>query len=63
MKRTGELKVGDPTATISPDRRYIYLSVPIEEGERYAVGEVKFSGMVLPTAKIVQYGVDLKRVL
>ncbi|MBI3179933.1 MAG: outer membrane protein assembly factor BamA, partial [Deltaproteobacteria bacterium] len=27
------VKVGQPTATISPDRRYIYLAVPIEEGE------------------------------
>jgi 3-hydroxyacyl-[acyl-carrier protein] dehydratase/trans-2-decenoyl-[acyl-carrier protein] isomerase len=24
---------------------------------------VKFSGMVLPTARLVEYGVDLKRVL
>ena len=32
-------------------------------GRALQVGEVKFSGMVLPTAKIVEYGVDLKRVL
>ena len=33
------------------------------KGRALSVGEVKFSGMVLPTAKLVQYGVDLKRVL
>ncbi|WP_092496236.1 3-hydroxyacyl-[acyl-carrier-protein] dehydratase FabA [Faunimonas pinastri] len=32
-------------------------------GRALAVGEVKFSGMVLPTVKQVQYGIDLKRVV
>jgi 3-hydroxyacyl-[acyl-carrier protein] dehydratase/trans-2-decenoyl-[acyl-carrier protein] isomerase len=32
-------------------------------GRALSAGEIKFSGMVLPTAKIVEYGVDLKRVL
>jgi len=32
-------------------------------GRALSVGEVKFSGMVLPTVKLVEYGVDLKRVL
>ncbi len=32
-------------------------------GRALSVGEVRFSGMVLPGAKLVQYGVDLKRVL
>ncbi|MBI5509149.1 MAG: outer membrane protein assembly factor BamA [Deltaproteobacteria bacterium] len=40
------IKVGQPTATISSDRRYIFLSAPIEEGEQYNIGEVKFSGDV-----------------
>lgn len=32
-------------------------------GRALSVGEVKFSGMVLPTVKHVEYGVDLKRVV
>lgn len=32
-------------------------------GRALSVGEVRLKGMVLPTAKIVEYGVDLKRVL
>ena len=32
-------------------------------GRAISVGEVKFSGMVLPTARLVQYGIELKRVL
>ena len=39
-----------------------WLGLP-GKGRALSVGEVKFSGMVLPTARIVQYGVDLKRVL
>lgn len=41
-----EIKVGEPTATLSPDRRFIYLSVPITEGERYNFGTVGFSGEI-----------------
>jgi len=33
------------------------------KGRALSVGEVKFSGMVLPSMKRVEYGVDLKRVL
>ena len=32
-------------------------------GRALAVGELKFSGMVLPGVKMVEYGVDLKRVM
>ena len=32
-------------------------------GRALSVGELKFSGMVLPTARLVEYGIDLKRVL
>jgi 3-hydroxyacyl-[acyl-carrier protein] dehydratase/trans-2-decenoyl-[acyl-carrier protein] isomerase len=32
-------------------------------GRALSTGELKFSGMVLPTVKLVEYGVDLKRVL
>ena len=32
-------------------------------GRALSVGEVKFSGMVLPKIKLVEYGIDLKRVL
>jgi len=32
-------------------------------GRALAVGEVKFSGMVMPSVKNVEYGIDLKRVM
>src|SRR6266851_5138821 len=33
------------------------------KGRALGVGEVKFTGMVLPSAKMVTYAVDLKRVI
>ena len=33
------------------------------KGRALSVGEVKFTGMVLPTVKLVEYGIDLKRVI
>ena len=35
-----DVKVGTPRVELSPDRRYIFLSIPIEEGPRYKVGRV-----------------------
>lgn len=35
----------------------------IGKGRALGVGEVKFTGMVLPSAKMVSYAVDLKRVV
>jgi 3-hydroxyacyl-[acyl-carrier protein] dehydratase/trans-2-decenoyl-[acyl-carrier protein] isomerase len=32
-------------------------------GRALSTGEIKFSGMVVPSVKLVEYGVDLKRVL
>ncbi len=32
-------------------------------GRALGVGEVKFSGQVLPTGKVVQYQIDIKRVI
>ena len=33
------------------------------KGRALAVGEVKFSGMVVPSVKMIEYGIDLKRVI
>ncbi len=36
-----DVKVGSPRVELSADRRYIFLSIPIEEGPRYRVGRIK----------------------
>jgi outer membrane protein insertion porin family len=39
--------VNRPSVTVTPDRRTIYITYTIEEGEAYEVGEVDFSGDLL----------------
>ena len=41
------VKIGHPSVAISPDKRWMFVTVPIEEGPRYRIGEVKFSGTLL----------------
>ena len=38
------IKVGEPTVTLTPDKRYIDIVVPIHEGVQYAIGDISFSG-------------------
>jgi len=41
------VKVGKPTVALSPDRKFLYVTIPVEEGEPYTIGAVKFSGQLL----------------
>lgn len=41
------VKVGDPQVSLSPDRRSMFLTVPIEEGDQYYVGKVDIEGDLL----------------
>jgi outer membrane protein insertion porin family len=41
------VKVGDPSVALSPDKRLIYVTIPIEEGERYTIGKIAFEGQLL----------------
>lgn len=40
------VKVGQPSVTISKDKKFIFVSIPIEEGLKYDIGEVTFAGEV-----------------
>ena len=37
----------NPTITISDDKRYLYISIFVEEGEPYQIGSTSFSGDIL----------------
>ncbi|OGQ22613.1 MAG: outer membrane protein assembly factor BamA [Deltaproteobacteria bacterium RIFCSPLOWO2_02_FULL_44_10] len=43
------VKVSPPKVTISKDKRYIFVSFQIQEGEQYHVGEVDIEGDILTT--------------
>jgi outer membrane protein insertion porin family len=44
-----KVKVSPPRVTISKDRRYIFVSFQIHEGDQYRIGEVTLSGDILTT--------------
>ncbi len=41
------VKVGKPAVALSPDRRFLFITIPVEEGEQYRVGKVEFTGQLL----------------
>lgn len=43
------VKVDKPIVSLSPDKRYIFISIKIEEGDTYAIGKIDFSGDLLVT--------------
>lgn len=40
-------KVGKPQIEMSPDKRFLYLVIPIEEGEVYTIGTLDFKGELI----------------
>ncbi len=42
-----QAKVSRPEVTVTPDRKGIYISILVEEGEQFNTGEVSFSGDLL----------------
>lgn len=42
-----QAKVDRPLVSVTPDKKSIYISIHVEEGEQYSVGEVEFSGDIL----------------
>ncbi len=41
------VKLGTPQLRLSRDKRYMYLSIPIDEGPVFTVGEIKFKGKLV----------------
>ena len=48
---------------LGTDRRFKKLGAECVVGRALGVGEVKFTGQVLPTANKVTYHIDMKRVI
>ncbi len=42
-----QVKIDRPIVTVTPDKKSIYITYHIEEGEQYSVGEIDFSGDLL----------------
>ncbi len=50
-----QAKVDRPQVTVTPDKKNIYISIRVEEGDQYEVGEVDFAGDILfPKAELFE---------
>lgn len=54
-----QAKVDRPQVYITPDKKSIYITIRVEEGEQFGVGEVNFSGDLLFTSSELEESVNL----
>ena len=48
------VKVEKPTVALSPDKRLIYITIKIDEGEQYRIGKLDFSGdLLVPKEQLI----------
>lgn len=40
-------KVNKPSVSLSPDKRFLYATIRVEEGERYTIGKIDYAGELL----------------
>jgi len=49
-----DAKVSAPEVFLSPDKRWVFIDIHIEEGEKYRVGTVEVKGDLMPEVKLGQ---------
>jgi outer membrane protein insertion porin family len=54
------VKIGKPTVEMSADKRFIYIAIPIEEGEVYKLGKLDFQGELLLPKEDMLRGLKVK---
>jgi len=48
------VKVDKPLLALSPDKRFIYITIKVEEGDQYAIGGLDFSGdLIAPKEQLL----------
>jgi len=53
-------RFGKPEISVSPDKKWVYISFFVEEGEQYRVGKIDFSGELLFTRQELEDDLELK---
>lgn len=47
------IKLDKPTVSMSPDKRYIYITIKVDEGEAFKVGRIDFAGdLIVPKEEL-----------
>ncbi|MEN9786268.1 MAG: hypothetical protein RLZZ299_1532 [Pseudomonadota bacterium] len=53
-----DANVGEPRAFLTPDKRFINVSIPVEEGPRYRVGALRVEGDFVPEEGLTRGAVE-----
>jgi outer membrane protein insertion porin family len=54
------VKFGKPVIELSPDKRFIYITMSVDEGEPYDVGKIDISGDMLETKEKLREKITIK---
>jgi len=41
------VRVGTPEVTLSPNKRWVFITIPVEEGDQYSIGDVTIDGDII----------------
>ncbi|MBF0105933.1 MAG: outer membrane protein assembly factor BamA [Deltaproteobacteria bacterium] len=55
-----KVKVGEPDVTLTRDKRSIYISIPVHEGQKYKVSGVSVAGDIITTEEELEKQLSLK---
>ncbi|BDG08340.1 outer membrane protein assembly factor BamA [Anaeromyxobacter paludicola] len=53
-------KVGKPAVQISPDKKWLYISLHVDEGDQFSAGKVDFSGELLDQTPLLEKVVQVR---
>ncbi len=56
-----QVKIDRPQVYVTPDKKNIYVTIRIEEGEQYDVGEIDFSGDILFPRQELSEAIELNK--
>lgn len=54
------IRIGRPQVALTPDKRFIFITIPIEEGDRYQVGTIDFVGDILESKEALHARLGVK---
>ncbi len=55
-----QAKIDRPQVYVTPDKRLIYITIRVDEGEKFNVGEINFTGDLLFTDSELSSGIKIK---
>ncbi len=55
------VRVGNPQISLSPDRKFVFLTITIEENDQYTIGDIDFSGDLIVSKDELREKITLEK--